>query len=285
MQPRTLASVGTTQCLLSPCPLLPSALGMTELAQGLGVGWGWGAFCSQLFCDIQLCLGCPRLRICYFWAQWGPETSDCPLSIPWQAGCHGFPQPDTHQGLCGKHATVLPSLLAQSTGTLVGYRFSPIPFIPPCLVPNCWELLRQHYCPDLWIGTPPPRRKEGQKQATDTLPQEQPQIVPALSQRLMSWPQDVPWYRQVPASPSNCLKNVQFYCPTPPADKYLYFPFCFCNSTAPSFLPKGTSPFACAFKPWALLNTLEPWCYSECFHVILYTRFSSLSTPAPQFGS
>jgi hypothetical protein len=46
---------------------------------------------------------------------------------------------------------------------------------------------------------------------------------------------------------------VQFYCPTPPADKYLYFPFCLCNSTAPSFLLKGTSPFACALKPWAWL--------------------------------
>jgi hypothetical protein len=29
---------------------------------------------------------------------WGPETSDCPLSTPWQAGSRGFPQPDTHPG-------------------------------------------------------------------------------------------------------------------------------------------------------------------------------------------
>jgi hypothetical protein len=120
--------------------------------------------------------------------------------------------------------------------------------------PECWEPLRQHNCPDFWIGLlPPPRRKEGQKRATDAPLREQPQIVPALSQCRMSWPQDVTWYRQVPASLCNYQKNVQFYCPTPPADKYLYFPFCFCNSTALFFLPKGTSPFACAFKPWTWL--------------------------------
>jgi hypothetical protein len=123
----------------------------------------------------------------------------------------------------------------------------------------------------------PPGRKGGQKRATDAPLREQPQIVPALSQHRMSWPQDVPWYRQVPASPCNCLKNVQFYCPTLPADKYLYFPFCLCNFTAPSFLLKGTSPFACAFKPWALLNTLEPWCYSDCFRVSFFTQGLSLS--------
>jgi hypothetical protein len=40
-----------------------------------------------------------------------------------------------------------------------------------------------------WVP-PPPRRKEGQKRATSTPLWEQPQIVPALSQRRMSWPQD-----------------------------------------------------------------------------------------------
>jgi hypothetical protein len=30
----------------------------------------------------------------------------------------------------------------------------------------CWELLRQHNCPDLWIGPLPRRRKGGQKWAT-----------------------------------------------------------------------------------------------------------------------
>jgi hypothetical protein len=99
----------------------------------------------------------------------------------------------------------------------------------------------------------PPEKKSGSKRATDAPLWKQPQIVPALSQRWMSWPQDVPWYRQVLASPCNCLKNVQFNCPTPPPDKYLYFPFCLCNSTAPFFLLKGTSPFACVFKPWAWL--------------------------------
>ena len=143
---------------------------------------------------------------------------------------------------------------------------------------TCWEPLRQHNCPDLWIGPLPPRRKGGQKRATDAPLREQPQIVPALSQRWMSWPQDVPWYRQVPASPCNCLKNVQFYCPTPPADKYLYFPFCLCNSTAPSFLLKGTSPFACAFKPWAWLIHWGPDAIQN-ISVSLFAQDPRLSLP------
>ena len=33
------------------------------------------------------------------------------------------------------------------------------------LLPGCWELLRQHNCPDLWIGPlpPPPEKKRGSK--------------------------------------------------------------------------------------------------------------------------
>jgi hypothetical protein len=99
----------------------------------------------------------------------------------------------------------------------------------------CWELLRQRYCPDLWIGPLPLRRKGGQKPPDAPL-WEQPQIVPALSQRWMSWPQDVPWYHQIPASPSNRQKKnfccpippaeVHFLCPIPPAERH--FPFCLC---------------------------------------------------------
>jgi hypothetical protein len=62
---------------LSPCSLLPSALGLTEPPLG-------PPFCSQVFCGIQRCLRCPKLRTCYLWPLWGPETSDCPLSTsPW----------------------------------------------------------------------------------------------------------------------------------------------------------------------------------------------------------
>ena len=47
---------------------------------------------------------------------------------------------------------------------------------------------------ELGLSTSPaPIRKEGQKQATDSLLWEQLQIVPTLSQCWMSWPQDVPW--------------------------------------------------------------------------------------------
>jgi hypothetical protein len=78
-----------------------------------------------------------------------------------------------------------------------------------------------------WASPPAPtlRRKGGQKQATDAPLREQPQIVPALSQRQMSWPQDVPWIHQVPASPCSCQKK-NFRFPIPPAEKY--FPFCLC---------------------------------------------------------
>ena len=63
-------------------------------------------------------------------------------------------------------------------------------------------------------------------------------------------------------------------------DKYLYFPFCLCNSTAPSFLLKGTSPFACVFKPWAWLIHLGVLIQLQNgFRVVIRTRPSSLSTP------
>jgi hypothetical protein len=89
---------------------------------------------SQLFCCVQRCLGYPRLRNCYLWPPWGPETSDCPLSIPWLFGFNGFPQPDTNSGPRGNRASVLPRLPAKSAGTLAGFGFSPTPFILPCPV-------------------------------------------------------------------------------------------------------------------------------------------------------
>jgi hypothetical protein len=53
--PRTLAHVETTQCPLSPSPLLLSALGMMELPLG-------PLFYSLVFHGVQWHLGCPRLR-------------------------------------------------------------------------------------------------------------------------------------------------------------------------------------------------------------------------------
>ena len=108
------------------------------------------------------------------------------------------------------------------------------------IVDICWELLRQHNCPDLWIGPLPPRRKGGQKRATDALLWEQPQIVPALSQRRMSWPQDVPWYHQVPASPCSRQKK-NFRCPIPPVEKY-FLSFC-CP------IPPAEVHFLCPIPP------------------------------------
>jgi hypothetical protein len=43
--------------------------------------WGWVRHpWVQLFSGSQRCLGCPRLRTCYLWPPWDPETSDWPLS-------------------------------------------------------------------------------------------------------------------------------------------------------------------------------------------------------------
>ena len=77
--------------------------------------------CSQLFCCVQRCLGCPRLRTCYL----GLPLFQSPLR--WDGG---FPQPDTYPQPSGKCVAVLPCLPAQSTGTLAGHGFSPTPFTP-----------------------------------------------------------------------------------------------------------------------------------------------------------
>jgi hypothetical protein len=114
------------------------------------------------------------------------------------------------------------------------------------MISHCWDLLRQHYCPDLWIGPLPPRRKGGQKRATDAPFRAQPQNVPALSPRQMSWPHP---------------DTTKFLLPRVTAKRKI--------STAPPLLLRSTSPFAWAFKPWAFLNKTGPWCHSECFRVIL----------------
>lgn len=87
-------------------PSLPAALGMTE----------W-------------CLAVSGM----------PETEN--LGLPHCApsaelGSSGFPQPDTHPGLCGMHVSVLPHLPTHSTGTLAGGGFSPTPFIPSHPLPK-----------------------------------------------------------------------------------------------------------------------------------------------------
>jgi hypothetical protein len=134
------------------------------------------------------------------------------------------------------------------------------------------------YCTDIYLS--PPEKKRGSKAGHwHTVPRTTTECSrPKSSPDVLT----TPWYHQVPASPCSCQKK-NFYCPTPPTDKY--FPFCLCNSTAPPLLLKGTSPFACTFKPWALLNTLGPWCYSDCFHVSFITQGSCLSLPPPPFGS
>ena len=87
------------------------------------------------------------------------------------------------------------------------------------------------------------------------------------------------WYHQVPVSPCSCQKK-NFHCPIPPAEKY--FLLCLCISAAPFLLLSSISPFACALKPWALLNTVTPWCYSDWFHVV---PALGVHLSLPPFGS
>jgi hypothetical protein len=85
----------------------------------------------------------------------------------------------------------------------------------------------------------------------------------------MSWPQDVPWYHQVPASPCSRQKKnfrypippaeVHFLCPIPPAERH--FPFCLCIKT----------------RAW--LIHLGFWCILERLRVVIRTRPLSFSTP------
>jgi hypothetical protein len=83
----------------------------------------------------------------------------------------------------------------------------------------CWESLRQLYCLDLRIGSLSPEKKRGSKAGHRCTILRKTTECSNLSQRQMSWPQDVPWYHQVPASPCSCQKKI-FCCPIPPAEKY-----------------------------------------------------------------
>ena len=74
IRPKTLTS-WEPQSALSPCSILPSALGLTELPPE-------PSLCSQLFHNIQWHLGCPWLTTCGLWPLWDPETTNCSLSTP-----------------------------------------------------------------------------------------------------------------------------------------------------------------------------------------------------------
>lgn len=112
--------MGTTQHPFSPCPLLFSAPGLIEPPLGTPL-------CSQLFCDIQWHLGCPRLRTCCLWAS--PEILDCSLSTP-----RGLGLPASHSQtptLVAQraHGSSTPHLPTQSPKALARGR-SPTPLFP-----------------------------------------------------------------------------------------------------------------------------------------------------------
>ena len=106
---------------LSPCPLLPSAPGMTEPPAG-------PSFCSQLV--MVSSMRCPRLRTWYL--------ELCLVHHPLSDLVASHSQAPTW--VIWKSAAVLPYMPAQSTGTLAGCVFSPTPFIPthpnPCSLPR-----------------------------------------------------------------------------------------------------------------------------------------------------
>jgi hypothetical protein len=115
--------MGTTQHPLS-LPSPPFGPGTDQGAPGT-------PFCSQLFCRVQQCLGCPRLRTCYLWSLWGPETSGCPLSPPNpshppSAGILWLPTARHPPGAARKGVR-----LPRAPEVLTGRGFSPTPFISP----------------------------------------------------------------------------------------------------------------------------------------------------------
>jgi hypothetical protein len=100
---------------LSPCPLLPSSPGLTELSRG-------PPFCSQLLCSIQRCLGCLRLWTWYLglslvhhppsWGQW-LHIAKHPPGVVWKA-CNN-PSMSVHQSIGTERTTKwgLPHVLTQ----------------------------------------------------------------------------------------------------------------------------------------------------------------------------
>jgi len=141
-----------------------------------------------------------------------------------------------------------------------------------------WELLRQRYCPDLWSGPLSPRRKGGQKRATDAPFWEQPQNVSALSPK-MSWPHP---------------DTTKFLLPREAAKRKI--------STAPTLLLRSTctSPFACEFplphpSCWKVLPlllvhlSLEPFWIQRHLDAsrTVYVSFLALAVclSLPPFGS
>ena len=85
----------------------------------------------------------PKTENLLFLASVRPRDIGLPLVHPLVAslvyrvrpGFHGFPQPDTHKGLRGKRAEILLCLPAQSTRTLVGAGFLPLPLFPQAHCP------------------------------------------------------------------------------------------------------------------------------------------------------
>jgi hypothetical protein len=134
----------------------------------------------------------------------------------------------------------------------------------------CWEPLRQCYCPDLWIGPLPLRRKGGQKRATDTwIPRTTGCSSPGSSP--MSWPHPDTTKFLLPCV---AAKRKNFYCPPP----IITSPFA-CIALPLPLISICTSPFACAFKPWAFLNTLGSWYNFRTVSVSLFVQDPRLSLP------
>jgi hypothetical protein len=136
----------------------------------------------------------------------------------------------------------------------------------------CWELLRQLLISKL--GLSPPRRKKGQKRATDTWIPRTTSGCSSPKSSPMSWPHpDTTKF----LLPRVAAKRKNFYCP-PISTSFA------CIALPLPLISIWTSPFACAFKPRAWLIHLGLWCIPEPFRVIIRTRPSSFSNPPP-FGS
>jgi hypothetical protein len=118
-----------------PLPMPSSSFG--SRADWAAPGAPHTPLCSQLFCNIQRRLGCPRLRTCHLWPLWGPETSDWELPLhPQQTGVRWLPTARHPPRVRGEYIAVpwicLPRALElwRDVGSLPPPLFSSTPMDP-----------------------------------------------------------------------------------------------------------------------------------------------------------
>jgi hypothetical protein len=136
--PHLISHEKVSQCLQladqtkDPCPCGNHPVPFLHLSPGVDWAAPGPSLCFLLFDGVLWCPAMPRARPCHLWLLWGAETLDCSFSTHLWTGILRLPTVRFPLRPCGSH----PCLPTQSTRTLAGCRFSPIPFIFPHLLPD-----------------------------------------------------------------------------------------------------------------------------------------------------